>query len=61
MCDTLLGDDFIFFIDGQLVLAAYWIYFGPRDGLNTLNWDGDCVAQLNILLYEFCDMGPLLV
>ena len=61
MCDTLLRDDFAVFIDGQLVLAAYWVYFGPGDVLNTLDWDGDCVAQFNVLLYKLCDMGLLLV
>ena len=61
MCDILLGDDFAFFIDGQLVLAAYWIYFGPGDVLNTLDWDGDRVAQFNVLLYKLRDMGSLLV
>ena len=61
MCDTLLGDDFAFFIDGQLVLVAYYIYFGPGDVLDTVNWDGDHVAQFNALLYELCDMESLLV
>ena len=45
MCDTILGDNFASFIDGQLVLVAYWVYFGPAgDVLNILYWDRDCVA-----------------